>query len=97
MGWLYGWLTIGHWKPLKPFTVTLRDSKVGEEDHVPIPKVRVGVGLGPGQGLTLGLSPRPTLEVDLGIEQGQIAKAATMVIPKAYVLGSLMDPLLKGE
>ena len=75
---------------------TLKDSKVGE-DHEPIPKVRVGVGLGPGLGLALGLGPRPTLEVNLGIRQGLIAKAATMVTHKAYVLGSLKDPLLEGE
>ena len=73
--------------------VTLKDSKVGEEDHEPVPKVRVGVGLG----LALGFSPGPALEVDLGIRQGLIAKAATMVTHKAYVLSPLKDPLLKGE
>ena len=81
---------------LKPFMATLRDSKVGE-DHEPIPKVRVGVGLGPSLGLTLGLGPKPALEVDLGIGRGPIAKAATMVTHKAYVLGPLKDPLPKGE
>ena len=74
----------------------MKDSKVGE-DHEPIPKVRVGVGLGPGLGFALGLGPRPTLEVDLGIRQGPIAKATTMVTHKAYVLGPLKDPLFKGE
>ena len=92
MRWLYGWLAIGHWKLLKPSAVTSKDSKVGE-DHEPIPKFRVRVGLG----LALGLSPRPVLEVNLGIRQGLIAKAATMVTHKAYVLSPLMDPLLEGE
>ena len=77
--------------------VTWKDSKVGEEDHEPVPKVRVGVGLGPSLGLALGLGPRPTLEVDQGIGQGPIAKAATMVTHRAYVLDLLKDPLLKGE
>ena len=60
---LYGWLAIGYWKLLKPSAVTLKDSKVGEEDHEPVPKAGVGVGLG----LIPGLGPGPALEVDLGI------------------------------
>ena len=91
MKWLYGWLTIGHWKLLKPFTVTLSNSKVGG-DHEPVSKVRVGVGLGPGLGLALGLGPEPALEVNLGIGQVPIAKATTMVTCKAYVLGSPEGP-----
>ena len=70
---------------------------MGEEDHVPIPKVRVGVGLGLGLGLTPELSPGPALEVNLRIGQGLIAKAAIRVTHKAYVLGHLMDSLLEGE
>ena len=73
--------------------MTSKDLKVGEEDHEPIPKARVGVGLG----LTPGLGPGPTLEVDLGIRQGLIVKAAIMMTHEAYVLGPLMDPLLEGE
>ena len=72
--------------------MTLKDLKVGE-DHEPIPEARVGVGLG----LTPGLSPGPTLEVDLGIRGGPTAKATIMVTHGAYVLSPLMDPLLKGE
>ena len=64
---LYGWLTIGHWKPPKPSVVTSKDWKVEEEDHEPIPKVRVGVGLGVGLGPIPGLDPGPSLGVDLGI------------------------------
>ena len=63
MRWLFGWLAIGHWKPLKPSMVTSKDWKVGEEDHEPVPKARVGVGLGLGP----GLGPGPALEVDLEI------------------------------
>ena len=94
---LYGQLTIGHWKLPKPSVVTSKDWKVGEEAHKSIPKVRVGVGLGLGLGPTPGLDPGPTLEVDLGIGQGPIAKAAIMVTHEAYVLSPLTDPLLKGE
>ena len=93
----FGWLAIGHWKLPKPSAVTSKDSKVGEEDHVPIPKVRVGVGLGLSLGLAPGLSPGPTLEVNLGIGQGPIAKAAIRVTHKVYVLGPLTDSLLEGE
>ena len=67
MRWLYGQLTIGCWKLPKPSMVTSKDSKVGEEDHKPIPKVRVGVGLGLSLGLAPGLGPGPALEVNLGI------------------------------
>ena len=95
--WLFGWLTIGHWKPPKPFVVTSKDLKVGEEDHEPIPEARVGVTQGLGLGLTPGLGPGPTLEVDLGTRQGLTVKAAIMMTQEAYVLGPLMDPLLKGE
>ena len=77
--------------------MTFKDLKVGEEGHEPIPKVRVGVGLGPGLGLALGVSPRPALVVDQGIRQGLIAKAATMVTHRAYVLDLLKGPLIKGE
>ena len=56
---LFGWLAIGHWKPPKPFTMTSKDLKVGEEDHEPIPESIVGVS----RGLSLGLA----LEVNLGI------------------------------
>ena len=94
---LYGRLTIGCWKPPKPSMVTSKDWKVEEEDHEPIPKVRVGVSLGLGLGPTPGLSPGPALEVNLGIGQGPIAKAAIMVTHEAYVLSPLTDPLLKGE
>ena len=90
-------LWAAHHRALKTAKALCSDSKVGEEDHAPIPKVRAGVGLGPSLGLTLGLSPGPTLEVNLGIGQRPMAKAATMVIPKVYVLGPLRDPLLKGE
>ena len=89
---LFGQLIIGHWKPLKPSAVTLKDSKVGEEDHEPIPKARVGVGLGLGLGLAPGLGPGPTLEVDLGIGQGLTAKATIMVTHGVYVLSPLMAP-----
>ena len=69
--WLFGWLTIGHWRLPKPSVVTLKDSKLEKEDHEPIPKPRVGVGLGvilgTSLGLAPGLGPGPTLEVDLGI------------------------------
>ena len=41
---LFGQLAIGHWKLPKPFVVTLKDLKVGEEDHEPIPEAGVGVG-----------------------------------------------------
>ena len=68
---LFGQLTIGCWKPLKPSAVILKDLKVEKEDHEPIPKARVGVSLGlilgTGLGFAPGLSPGPTLEVDLGI------------------------------
>ena len=94
---LFGQLTIGHWKLPKPSTVTSKDSKVGEEDHEPIPEARVGVGLGLGLGLAPGLGPGPALEVNLGIRRGPTAKATIMVTHRVYVLGPLMDPLLKGE
>ena len=67
MRWLYKQLTIVHWKPLKPSMVTLKDWKVGEEDHKLIPEVRVGVSLGLSLGPAPGLSPGPALEVNLGI------------------------------
>ena len=73
--------------------VTLKDWKVEEEDHEPMPKVKVGVSLGP----IPGPGPGPSLGVNLGIGQGPIAKPAIMVTHKAYVLSPLMDPLLKGE
>ena len=73
--------------------MTSKDLKVGEEDHEPIPGFRVGISLG----LSLGLAPGPTLEVNQGIRQGPIAKAAIRVTHEAYVPGFLMDPLLKGE
>ena len=77
--------------------VILKEWKVEEEDHEPIPKVRVGVGLGVGLGPIPGLGPGPSLGVDLGIRQGLIAKATIMVTHEAYVLSPLMDPILKGE
>ena len=68
---LFGWLTIGCWKLLKPSAVTSKDLKVKKEDHEPSPKARVGVSLGlilgTSQGLTPGLSPGPALEADPGI------------------------------
>ena len=97
MRWLYGQLAIGFWKLPKPSTVSLKDLKVGEEDHEPIPKARVGVGLGLGLGLIPGLSPGPTLEVNLGIGRELTAKSAIMVTHRAYALGPLTDPLPKGE
>ena len=72
MKWLFGWLTIGHWRLPKPSEVTSKDSEVNKgEDHELIPEARVGVGLGLILGTSLGLtpelSPGPTLEVNLGI------------------------------
>ena len=75
--------------------LTLKDSKVGEEDHEPIPKVRVGVNLGLGLGLSPGLGPGLALEVNLGIRQGLIAKAAIRVTHEVYVLSPLMEPSSK--
>ena len=93
MRWLFGQLTIGHWKLPKPSTVISKDSKVGEEDHMPVPKVRVGVSLG----LAPGLGPGPALEVNLRIGRGLTAKATIRVTHKAYVLSPLMDSLFEGE
>ena len=77
--------------------MTSKDLKVGEEDHEPIPKARVGVSRGLSLGLAPGLGPGPTLEVNLGIRRGPSVKATIMMTHEAYVLGPLMDPLLKGE
>ena len=69
--WLFGWLTIGHWRLPKPSEVTSKDSEVNKgEDHELVPEARVvnlGHILGTGLGLIPGLGPGPALEVDLGI------------------------------
>ena len=84
MKWLFGQLAIGHWRPLKPSKVTLKDSEVNkEEDHELVPKARVGVGLGfvleTGLELTPELDSGPTPEAGLGVVLGLTVKAAIMV------------------
>ena len=64
MKWLFGWLTIGHWKPPKPSKMNSKDLEVNKGDHKLVPKARVGAG----PGLTLGTGLGPTLEDDLGTE-----------------------------
>ena len=93
---LFGWLTIGCWRPLKPSKVTSKDSEVNkEEDHKLVPKARVGVSLGLILGTSLGLIPElgpgPTLEADLGIVQEPRIEATIMMTYRAYVPGHPMD------
>ena len=102
MKWLFGWLTIGCWRPPKPSEVTSKGSEVNKgEDHELIPKARVGVGLGLVLGTSLGLVPEhgpgPTLEANLGIMQEPTVKAAIMVTYGAYVPSPQMDPHPEGE
>ena len=55
---LFGWLTIGCWRPLKPSEVTSKDSEVNKrEDYKLIAEARVGVGPGLVLGTSLGLTP----------------------------------------
>ena len=102
MKWLFGWLTIGHWRLPKPSKVTLKDSEMNKgEYHELIPKARVGVSLGlileTGLGLAPELSPGPALEVGLGMVLELTVKATIMVTYGAYVPGPQMDLHPEGE
>ena len=102
MKWLFGWPARGHWRPLKPPRVTLRDLAVSKgEDHELIPSAKVGVSPGlalkTGPGLALETGPGLALEASLGIILGPTVKAALMVTYGTYVPSPQSNLCPEGE